>query len=143
MKLSQLQAVLAVAECGSLRAAGRHLQITQPAITRSIREIERELGVSLFERTAKGVRVTAMGAAFLRRAEAIRTELQRATEEIEQLKGRLNGQVSIGMSAASSLALLPKSMAAFRKRFPDAVIKVVEGMFQMVEQDVLDGCLDF
>lgn len=143
MKLSQLQCVLAVAECGSLRAAGRHLKIAQPSITRSIREIERELGASLFERTAKGVRATSMGQAFLRRAEAIRAELQRATEEIEQLKGQLNGQVSVAMSGAASIALLPRAMAGFRKRYPDAVIKVTEGMFQAVEQDVLGGGLDF
>lgn len=143
MKLSQLQAVLAVAECGSLRAAGRHLKIAQPSITRSIREIERELGVTLFERTAKGVRATHMGETFLRRAEAIRAELRRATDEIEQLKGRSNGEVSITMSAASSIALLPKAMAAFRKRYPDAVVKVSEGVFQVAEQDVLRGGLDF
>ncbi|MDP3737522.1 MAG: LysR substrate-binding domain-containing protein [Hyphomonadaceae bacterium] len=143
MKLSQLQAVLAVAECGSLRAAGRHLKIAQPAITRSIREIERELGVSLFERTAKGVRVTPIGAAFLRRAEAIRAELQRATDEIEQLKGRTSGQVSLGLSGPASIVLLPRAVQAFRKRFPDAVIKVIEAMFQSVEQDLLDGRIDF
>ena len=52
MKLSQLRDVLAVSETGSLRAAGRHLGIAQPAITRSIRDIEQELGATLFERHA-------------------------------------------------------------------------------------------
>ena len=53
MKLSQLRDVLAVAEHGSLRAAGRHLDVAQPAITRSIQELEKELGVALFERFAE------------------------------------------------------------------------------------------
>jgi LysR family transcriptional regulator of abg operon len=91
MKLSQLRDVVAVSETGSLRAAGRHLGIAQPAITRSIREIEHELGVTLFERHAKGVRLTDIGRAFVRRAESVQSELRRAEEEIAQLKGRLTG----------------------------------------------------
>ena len=70
MKLTHLRDVLAVAEQGSIRAAGRLLGTTQPAITRSIRELEHELGVSLFERHAKGIRLTDMGQVFVRRAAA-------------------------------------------------------------------------
>ncbi|MGE0742637.1 MAG: LysR substrate-binding domain-containing protein [Hyphomonadaceae bacterium] len=143
MKLSHIRDILAVAECGSLRAAGRHLNIAQPAITRSIREIERELGVSLFERHAKGVRPTQMGQAFLRRAKAIEAELRRVQDEIEQLKGHSSGQVAVALSSASSIALLPSAIAAFRKRFPDALLKISEGLFQAVEAEILDGQLDF
>ncbi|MDI1364342.1 MAG: LysR substrate-binding domain-containing protein [bacterium] len=143
MKLIHLRDVLAVAECGSLRAAGRHLNIAQPAITRSIHEIERELGVSLFERTARGVRPTAMGEAFLRRAKSIESDIRRATEEIEQLKGRSYGQVSVAMSSASAHALMPSAITAFRKRFPDGLLKISEAMFQTVEPEVLDGQIDF
>ena len=95
MKLSQLQHVLAVSEMGSLRGAGRHLGIAQPAITRSIRDIEQELGATLFERHAKGVRLTEIGKAFLARAHAVQAELVRAKDEVEQLKGRLSGKASM------------------------------------------------
>ena len=100
MKLSHLRDILAVSERGSLRAAGRYLGVAQPAITRSIREIEHELGVPLFERHAKGVRLTAMGEVFVRRAATIDSELRRAREEINQLRGRATGQVAIAMSTA-------------------------------------------
>lgn len=143
MKLIHLRDVIAVAECGSLRAAGRHLNIAQPAITRSIHEIEQELGVSLFERYARGVRPTAMGQAFLRRAKSIENDLRRAAEEIEQMKGLSTGQVSIAMSSASSLALMPSAVANFRKRYPDGLLKISEAMFQAVEPEVLDGQIDF
>ncbi|HEY5712799.1 MAG TPA: LysR substrate-binding domain-containing protein [Allosphingosinicella sp.] len=143
MKLTHIRDVLAVAEFGSLRAAGRHLGIAQPAVTRSIHEIERELGVSLFERHARGVRTTAVGKAFLRRAEAVQCELRRATEEIEQLKGLSTGQVSIAMSSASSIALLPSVLLAFRKKYPDSVLKISESLFQGVESEVQDGEIDF
>jgi DNA-binding transcriptional LysR family regulator len=143
MKLTHFRDVLAVAEMGSLRSAGRHLGIAQPALTRSIREIEHELGVTLFERHAKGVRLTSMGTAFVRRAEAVQSELRRAREEIEQLKGRKTGEVSVGLSTASCMCLLPIALPNFRKRYPDAVLKISESLFEPIESQILDGKIDF
>ena len=143
MKLSQLRDVLAVSESGSLRAAGRHLGIAQPAITRSIREIERELGVSLFERHAKGVRLTDIGRAFVRRAEAVQAELRRAKEEVNQLQGQRTGEISIALSTASSITLIPKTLVEFRKRYPDVILKISETFFAPIERDLLSGRIDF
>lgn len=143
MKFSHFRDILAVAETGSLRAAGRHLGIAQPAITRSIREIEQELGVTLFERHAKGVRLTEMGQVFVRRAQAIQSEIRRAREEVEQLKGQAIGEVSIAVSTASSMSLMPSAIATFRKRYPDVVLKITESFFQPIETEILSGRIDF
>ncbi len=143
MKLSHLRDIIAVSEHGSLRAAGRHLGIAQPAITRSIRDIEHELGVPLFERHTKGVRLTPMGEVFVRRATTIDSELRRAREEIDQLKGRAIGQVTVALSTASSLALLPRIVADFRRRYPDALLKISESFFHAAEPEILDGRIDF
>lgn len=143
MKLSHLRDVIAAAECGSLRAAARQLGVAQPAITRSIREIEAELGVPLFERHQQGVRLTPMGQTFLRRAEAAQTELRRAREEIAQLRGEMRGQVAFGISAVSTLRLMPSALRAFRQRFPLAIIKMSEGFFHSFEPGILNGQLDF
>ena len=143
MKLSHIRDVLAVAELGSLRKAGRHVGIAQPAITRSIQELEHELGAPLFERHAKGVRLTAIGEIFVRRASIVETELRRARDEIEQVKGFSTGQVTVAMSIAPSIALMPAAIAAFRKRYPEALLRVSETLFQPVEQDVTDGRIDF
>ena len=143
MKLNQIRDVLAVAELGSLRAAGRHVGVAQPAITRSIQEIEHELGAALFERHSKGVRLTTIGEAFVRRATVVDSELRRAREEIEQLKGRSTGQVAVAMSIAASIALMPSAIAAFSKRYPNAVVKISETLFQPIENEVADGRIDF
>ena len=142
MKLSHLRDVLAVADHGSIRAAGRRLGTTQPAITRSIREIEQELGVALFERHAKGVRLTEMGRAFVRRAEAVQSEVRRAREEIDQLKGSATGEVSVALSTATIMSVMPRAMTSFRKRYPDAVLKIHESFFQPIEKDLLSGRID-
>jgi LysR family transcriptional regulator of abg operon len=68
MKLSQLQEVVAIAEQGSVRAAARLLGIGQPTLTRSLAELERELGVTLFERRSRGVAATSLGQVFVTRA---------------------------------------------------------------------------
>lgn len=142
MKLSHIRDVLAVSELGSLRKAARHLGIAQPAITRSIQEIEHEFGAPLFERHARGVRLTGIGEIFVRRASIVEAELRRVREEVEQAKGYSTGQVSVAMSIASSISLMPGAIAAFRRRFPDALLKVSETLFQPVEQDVADGRID-
>lgn len=143
MKLSHLRDVIAVAEHGSLRAAGRRTGVTQPSITRSIREVEQELGAVLFERHTRGVRLTEIGRAFVRRANVIQSELRRAREEVDQLKGRNTGEVSVSLSTASSLSLMPSALISFRKRFPNAVLKISESFFQAIEHDILSGAVDF
>lgn len=132
-----------MAERGSLRAAARQLGIAQPAITRSIREVERELGVALFERRAKGVILTPMGEVFLRRAIAVQSELRNAREEIEQLKGRTTGNIAVGLSSVPHIALLPGALRPFSVRYPDVFIRITEGVFLQLETGLKDGTIDF
>ena len=143
MKLNQIRDVLAVVEAGSLRAASRQLGITQPSITRSIRDTENELGVALFTRRANGVTLTDMGRIFVRRAAAIQVELRRVREELEQAKGDFVGQVSVAMSTASSIALMPSILPVFQREFPEALLKLSESLFQPIETDILSGEIDF
>lgn len=143
MKLSNLRDILAVAEAGSLRAASRRLGITQPSITRSVRDVEQELGATLFERHQLGIRLTPIGEAYVKRAAAIFSELRRGREEVEQLKGQMTGQASIALSSGSGIALLPGVLPSFRKRFPTALLQVAESMFQPVEEDIRAGTIDF
>ena len=82
MKLAHFRDVLAVAERGSVRAAARQLNVAQPTLTRSIQELERELGVVLFERGVQGARLTEMGKRFVVRAHTVMTEIRRARDEI-------------------------------------------------------------
>ena len=104
MKLNALRDFLTVAERGGLRAAARQLGLPQPALTRSIQELEKELGVPLFERSAKGVTLTPMGSAFLRRANAVRSELQKAKDEIDQLRGQTHGSLRVCLLQRGRLA---------------------------------------
>lgn len=143
MKLHNLRDVIEVAERGSLRAAARHLGIAQPALTRSIRELERELGAALFERRTTGVVVTPVGERFIRRAVAAQSELRRAREEVAQLVGQAHGSLHICLSTVAHIALLPEALGPFRRRFPDIRLDLAEGVFPSIEASLRDGSLDF
>lgn len=143
MKFNQLRDVVAIAERGSLRAAARHLEIAQPALTRSVHELERELGVPLFERRARGMILTPMGEAFVRRANAVMTELRRARDEVEQLHGGTHGRVVAGLSLAAHVELLPPALKPFRARYPHVQLHLIEGWYPTLEAGLKDGSIDF
>jgi LysR family transcriptional regulator, regulator of abg operon len=143
MKLHHLRDIVAIAERGSLRAAARHLSVAQPALTRSVRELERELSVALFERRTRGMILTPMGSAFVRRARSILEEMRRAREEVEQLHGGTRGKVVAGLSLAAHIALLPKTLSPFRARYPQVQLHVIEGWYPTLEAGLKDGSVDF
>jgi len=142
VKLHQIRDLLAVAQKGSLRAAARHLRVAQPSISRSIGQLERELGVALLERQARGTVLTPSGKLFARRASAASSELQRAREELEQLHGAGEGSVSAAFSSVPLLALLPRALPAFGKRYPEVELRIVESPFPAIEARLKDGTLD-
>ncbi len=143
MKFSQMRDVVAIAERGSLRAAARHLSLAQPALTRSIHELERELGVPLFERRARGMILTPMGEAFVRRASAVLSEVRRARDEVEQLHGGTRGKVVAGLSLAAHVALLPPALKPFRARYPQVQLHLIEGWYPTLEAALKEGSVDF
>ncbi len=143
MKLHHFRDVVAIAEQGSLRAAARHLQLAQPALTRSLGELERELGASLFERQARGMTLTPMGQAFVRRANAILNEVRRARDEVDQLQGGMQGSVVVGLSIAPHIALLPMVLGPFRTRYRAVRLHVIEGLYPTLESGLKDGSVDF
>ena len=143
MKLHQIRDLLAVAEKGSLRAAARHLGLAQPSISRSIQALEKELKVPLLERHARGTVLTPSGQLFARRAGSAASELRRAREELAQLHGSAEGSVSAGFSSVPLLALLPKAIAPFSKRYPRVELHITDGAFPAIESHLKDGSVDF
>jgi len=143
MKLHQLRDVIAIADLGSLRAAARHLNIAQSAMTKSVQQLERELDVPLFERHKRGMVLTPMGALFLQRARSAAGELARAQEEISQHRGLGAGRVSVSLSTVPHMALLPGVVDPFTRRYPDVRLTVVEALgFHSVEARMRNGDVD-
>ncbi|MES2941556.1 MAG: LysR substrate-binding domain-containing protein [Pseudomonadota bacterium] len=143
MKLSQMRNMVAVVERGSLRGAARHLNLAQPALTRSIGALERELGVTLFERQARGMKLTAAGQMFHRRASAVINEVRRAQEDLEQSGGDMRGTITVGLSIMPHLGMLPNALPTFRRRYPQVSLKIIEGLYPAMEAGLQSGSIDF
>lgn len=143
MKLHHLRDFLAVSERGSIRAAAKHLGTTQPALSRSIRELEKDIGFPLIERRARGAILTPFGTSFARRASAAMNELRRGREEIEQLHGAVHGTVVACLSSLCLVELLPAVLVPFRKQYPFVRLRIMEGVYPLVEMRLRDGTVDF
>lgn len=143
MKFNQLRDFVAVAEAGSLRGAARTLSLAQPAITRSIRELEHSLGAQLFMREARGVTLTPIGESLLARAQAILGEIRRAQETVRQQQDCLEGQLVVGLSTAAHLGLAAGVLSGFQRRYPGVRLRLIEGPFPTVEADLCNGLIDF
>lgn len=142
MKFNAVRDFLAVAERGSLRAAARQIGGSQPAMSRSIQELERELGVVLFERTGTGVQLTPMGQVFLRRASSVQNELRLAQEELDQLRGETHGRLTVALSSVPHLALLPNALRPFRQRYPHVTMNIIDAVFPNVEVGLKESRID-
>lgn len=142
MKLHHLRNVVAVVERGSLRAGAKHLGLAQPAVSRSIKELERELGLTLFERNKFGMTLTHAGEVFARRAKAIQAEFARTLEEMEHLKGEDRGTITVGCSSATLIAMVPTIVNRFHVKYPNIRIKLLEGSLPMLEGQIRDGLID-
>lgn len=129
MKLSVLKAFVAAVEGGSLRAGSRHSGVSQPAMSKMMRELERELATELLRRSTTGVAVTAPGAVLYEHACRAIRELSNATEKIEQFAGRMVGELSIGAVPIAVLLLIPEIMRTFCREFPDIRLCVREEMY--------------
>ena len=142
-KFHHLRDFVAIARAESVRSAARSLGLTQPALTRSLRELELEIGGVLCERHARGVVLTPLGERFLVRAQASIEELRRGMEEAQQMTGHMQGHVAVALSSVPVVTTLPTAFAAFRKACPEVRLRIVEGLFPAIEPSLRDGRLDF
>ncbi|MGX5843663.1 LysR family transcriptional regulator [Mesorhizobium sp. ArgA1] len=127
LKLRQLDLIVAVEEAGSLGKAASRIGMTQPAVSKSLHELENMLGQRIFDRLSRGVAPTPAGEIVLRHAKIMLRQLRHATEELSmQLTGQV-GEVHVGSLLAATPFLLPRSIGIARELYPGLRIKVTEG----------------
>jgi DNA-binding transcriptional LysR family regulator len=140
--IALLRQFLAVAQAGSISAGALALSQSQPAVTKAIQRLEDELGVSLFERRARGVALTSFGEALLRHAKLIETEWSFAQAEISAFRAGHGGLLRIGGGPFFGVALLPRAIARLQERFPKLRIDLRIGVNTNMLPRLLDGDVD-
>lgn len=119
MELRHLRYFVAVAEAENVSRAALKLHVSQPGISRQIRDLEDEIGFQLLERSAKSVRLTAAGKVFLVEARAV---LQRAAEAVEKARavsGGAAGEIHVGYAPSLTVQILPPALRKFQDQFPN------------------------
>ena len=142
MKLSYIQAFVAVVKAGSIHAAARDLDLSQPALSKSLRTLEEELAAPLLIRSINGVEPTDYGKIFYQRAQIVIDELRKAQEDVAQLRGKLEGSLTVAIAPASTMQLAPMVFKDFRRRCPDVKLHIVEGIWPSVAEPLRNGTVD-
>jgi LysR family transcriptional regulator, regulator of abg operon len=143
MKLHQLSALVTAIETGSLRRAAEKMGLSQPALSRSIRELENEMGVRLLERTTRGVEATVYGGALVLRSKLVDAELRHARDDIAHLQAATHGDLQIGVTPVSTFSLLPMMLSRLKKGRPHLRVGVTEGMGAGIINQLRQGDFDF
>lgn len=143
MKDYQLKALLQMVESGSIRAAARALGLSQPAVTKAIRDLEQEVGAPLIHRSFRGVQLTEFGQELSMRARLAQMQLALAREEIQQLLGGKQASVSVAVTPVVFMGALPQVLKAFRRDLPHAEIKLYEGLMPWAKSQLREGFAHF
>src|SRR6478735_4660239 len=142
MELRHLRYFVAVAEEQNVSRAAKRLHVSQPPLSRQIRDLENDLGVTLFERSAKAIRLTAAGRVFLLEARAV---LQRADDAVAFTKAvahRKRTHIRVGYSFYAAAELLPRALLAFQRTNPGVSVDLSAMPTQEMFRGLRSGDLD-
>ena len=142
MELKELRNFMQVARAGSVSRAAEELRLAQPALSRQIKKLEHELGVSLFTRHGRGVRLSAAGSLLLERAEAIAHLVHQTREEIKDDRSPQRGRITLGVPPAAGRILIPHFAERFQKAWPQTTLHMREGVASSLQEWLVEKRLD-
>jgi LysR family nitrogen assimilation transcriptional regulator len=142
MDLRDFQYFIAIAETGSFSKAAMAHTIAQSALSRRIRDLEADLGVSLFYRNGRGVVVTEAGATFLTHARSILADVAQIRSDLNASHATLQGVVTLGVPPSVGLVLLAPLLSQIRNDFPGIQMRVLEGFSGYVAEWLASGRVD-
>ncbi|MGF7178114.1 LysR family transcriptional regulator [Azospirillum doebereinerae] len=142
MDSKQLMKFLAVVDHGSLGRAAQALNITQPALTRSVKELEAYLGVQLFLRQSTGMSLTKYGEMLERQARIVQTQLDHALDNIRALKSLEQTIVRVGVVSSASVVLLPDALSRMTSNYKNISFSVIEALEDDLTARLVNGDVD-
>ncbi|QHI98476.1 LysR family transcriptional regulator [Xylophilus rhododendri] len=142
MKLTSIKGLMAAIEEGSLRSAARRLGISQPALSKLVRELELEMGAPLLMRTTSGVSATAQGRVVYEHSTKALREFEDAAHAVRRLGGDMVGQLHIGAVPLAVMLLVPETLRTFSQSFPEVQIRVSEELYVAQLQRLRSGEVD-
>ncbi|MGQ4272934.1 LysR substrate-binding domain-containing protein [Terrihabitans sp. B22-R8] len=142
LSLRDIEYVVAIADAGSFTAAAERCGVSQPSLSGQIRKVEAQLGVRIFERTGRDVRVTAAGHRLIEQARTVLGEARRLFDIARTLNDPLSGPLRLGVIATLGPYLVPHLLGPIRERFPDLRLILREGLTAELSALVTSGEID-
>ncbi|MEX2126869.1 MAG: LysR family transcriptional regulator [Xanthobacteraceae bacterium] len=142
MNLRQLQYFIEVSELENVTKAAERLHIAQPALSRHMRSLERDLGVRLFDRDGRGIILTNAGLVFRDRVRSVLRELDRAQLEVKALSRSPGGRIDFGMPFSISQALTHVLVQRLHNELPSVALRVIDGWTGFIIEWLLRGRFD-
>lgn len=142
LKFRHLVLLVAIADHGSLIKASEQLHITQPVLSRALKELESMLDVRLFDRVPTGVVPTEAGTIFIKHARTILGDVRNATTELANLTGARTGTVRVGTHLAGANVLVPRAVGKLKLSRPNLTIVLREGTPDVLESALFGGEVD-
>ena len=141
--IKRLRYIVEIARCQSITTAAETLSLTQPALTRSVAEVENELGTKLFHRLPRGVQLTEHGERFVEGAQRVIRDVDDLISDIRDSSSELSGRLRIGVSPLGYVKLVLPAIAAIARMHPDVQIETVGGTAQSLCPQLLRGEINF
>ena len=142
MTLTQLSYMIAVAEAGNFTVAAEQVFVTQPTLSMQIQKLEDELGVQIFNRTKKPIRLTKVGEQILKQARNILAEAKRMDDIVAQEKGFIGGEFKLGIIPTVMPTLLPMFLNNFINKHPKINLKIQELNTDSIITQLKEGKID-
>lgn len=142
VSLRHLRAIIAIADAKTLLGAARSLNLTQPTVSKTLKEAEQVAGQDLFSRTNRGVVATSFGDALLHHARLVVAQLQHAYEELSDLSDGTGGRVVVGSLITAAARLLPDAIGRLHGERPHLSITLVEGTNDVLMPQLRSGEID-
>ncbi|SHH80586.1 LysR family transcriptional regulator [Cognatishimia maritima] len=142
MDLRQLRYFAYVAEHGSITKASEYLNVAQPAVSRTIRGLEEELGVDLLERNGRGVTLTEAGEELIRASDAVFDSLRLAKSQVMSRAGQIEGRVALGLPPSFGVLIAPNLMRYCSSAYPDIDLELKESYSGFVQDWLSTGNVD-
>ncbi|MFN3746575.1 MAG: LysR family transcriptional regulator [Hyphomicrobiaceae bacterium] len=142
MKFIQLRNFIAVIEAGTFRQAAKNLRLSQSSISKSLQQLEDEIGAEILHRGARGVIPTAAGEALLSRAKNIEAEMRHARNDVQMIQGAQVGEIRVSVSPTVAVGLLPRAIIEFQSARPRVNFMISEAVYPDMLPAIRSGEID-
>lgn len=142
MEFHQLRYVCAIADTGSFSRAAERCRVAQPSLSQQVLKLEEDLGAKLFDRLGRSVRLTEAGREFVPHARSILSQMEAARAGVEDKRTDVRGSVTVGVIPTIAPYLMPKCVAAFSKKYPDAKLRILEETTPVLAESLKNLSID-